>query len=95
MQSTTTTSNTFVTAKAGQKVERKQLPLEVLFTVGILLGFVVDAILTMAIFPSIPGIGMEGSVIAALAFGAVGGASGLLAVGLYDVIINGSLEDKA
>jgi hypothetical protein len=45
------------------------------------------------VFGPLPDMTLTGVIMAALAFGSVGGAAGLLAVGLYDVIVSGSLEN--
>ncbi len=81
------------TATTVAPVRRKALPLHVLFNAGIILGFVFTAMAVPFVFGPLPDMTLTGVIMAALAFGSVGGAAGLLAVGLYDVIVSGSLEN--
>lgn len=91
---TTTSHGTINTATTVAPIKRKALPLHVLFTTGIILSFVTTMLAVLVVCRDLPGMNVTTLIMSALAFGAVGGASGLLAVGYYDIVFNGSLDDR-
>lgn len=90
----TTNHGAIGSAKTFAPARRKALPLHVLFNAGIVLGFMTCAAAVPFVFGQLPDLNLTGVIMAALAFGSVGAAAGMLAVGLYDIVVSGSLENR-
>lgn len=70
------------------------LPIHTLFVVAIIMGFVGNAAIVPFVLQGADGMTLTTLITTAFAFASVGGAAALLGVGTYDVIFNGSLDDK-